>query len=168
MKNTHIITSDHLRSFIFGVEDSLVSTVGLVSGIAVAGVSRPTILLTGMVLVFVEAFSMSVGSLLSDNSAKEFERKEAVPLGASALSAVVMFLSYFFSGFVILAPYVFLDGSRAMPVSMALSLVSLFALGVAAGHVTSTPRIRKGLTMALVGGSAILIGSAVGAIAHAL
>jgi VIT1/CCC1 family predicted Fe2+/Mn2+ transporter len=50
----------YLRNFIFGVEDSLVSTVGLLSGVAVAGVASRTILLTGVVLIFVEAFSMAV------------------------------------------------------------------------------------------------------------
>lgn len=33
-----------LRTFVFGVEDSLVSTVGLLSGIAIAGVSQKAIL----------------------------------------------------------------------------------------------------------------------------
>ena len=40
----------YLRSFIFGVEDSLVSTVGLLSGVAIANASRDTILLTGTVV----------------------------------------------------------------------------------------------------------------------
>ena len=55
-------TALYLRNFIFGVEDSLVSTVGLLSGVAVANVDQATIFLTGMVLIFVEAFSMGVGS----------------------------------------------------------------------------------------------------------
>ena len=52
----------YFRNFIFGVEDSLVSTVGLLSGVAIAGVPSRTILLTGVVLILVEAFSMAAGA----------------------------------------------------------------------------------------------------------
>ena len=57
-----------VRNFTFGVEDSLVSTVGLLAGIAFAGVNAGTVVLTGAVLIFVEGFSMAVGSLLSEQS----------------------------------------------------------------------------------------------------
>lgn len=158
----HLLTSDHIRNFTFGVEDSLVSTVGLVSGIAITNMPRQAILITGIVLIFVEAFSMSVGSLLSDNSAREFERKKYVSLKASLASAFIMFLSYFLSGFIIIAPYMFLDGAMAMPVSIALSLIALFILGLATGRVTYSSPLKKGLTMMVIGGSAVLVGTIVG------
>jgi len=60
------------RNFIFGVEDSLVSTVGLLSGIAAADTSRFTIITTGIVLIFVEAFSMGIGSFLSEETSEQF------------------------------------------------------------------------------------------------
>jgi hypothetical protein len=44
----------YLRNFIFGVEDSLVSTVGLLAGVAAGGVSSAAILTTGLVLIVVE------------------------------------------------------------------------------------------------------------------
>lgn len=156
------ITSDSVRSFTFGVEDSLVSTVGLVSGIAVAGVERHTILLTGIILVVVEALSMSVGGLLSENSAKEFEERRSLPLRRSVFSALVMFVSYFLSGLVVLAPYALFESSTALPISVSLSLVSLFSLGAINARLSSTSLVKKGATMALVGGMAILAGMALG------
>ena len=159
---SRLITSDHIRNFVFGVEDSLVSTVGLISGIAIVDTPRATILLTGTVLIFVEAFSMSVGSLLSDNSVKEFEEKATVSLRASAVSATIMFFSYFLSGFVVLAPYVFLQNNRALPFSVVLSLISLFILGVVSARTSSMKPLKKGLTMVLVGGLAICVGMVVG------
>lgn len=163
-----ILTSDFVRNFTFGVEDSLVSTVGLVSGIAIADVPRSTILLTGVILIFVEAFSMSVGSLLSDNSTREFESKTAVPLTTSGSSAVIMFISYFLSGFIILAPYVFLENGLALPVSIALSILALFVLGGITGKITQASPIKKGFTMALIGGLAVLVGALVGTLANNL
>ena len=58
------VLAGYLRAFVFGVEDSLASTVGLLSGIAIAGAGRETILMTGIVLIFVEAFSMAIGDFL--------------------------------------------------------------------------------------------------------
>ena len=48
------VLAEYLRAFVFGVEDSVASTVGLLSGIAIAGVARETILLTGAILILVE------------------------------------------------------------------------------------------------------------------
>ncbi|MEK7556605.1 MAG: VIT1/CCC1 transporter family protein, partial [Patescibacteria group bacterium] len=144
----------YLRTAVFGVEDSLVSTVGLLSGIAVAGVPRSAILVTGFVLIFVEAFSMAVGSWLSENAAQEYENRRDVPLRRSFDEGVVMFVSYFIFGFVPLAPYLMLEVSDAFPVSVAVSLVALFALGAASGRISHAGIARNGLRMLLVGGLA--------------
>jgi hypothetical protein len=39
----------YVRNIVFGISDSLVSTVGLLSGIDVSGTSRQIIILTGIV-----------------------------------------------------------------------------------------------------------------------
>jgi VIT1/CCC1 family predicted Fe2+/Mn2+ transporter len=105
----YLSSPTYVRNIIFGVEDSLVSTVGLLSGIAVAKVTNRTIVLTGLVLIFVEGFSMGVGSLLSEHSVEQLELKGEAKLETSAGGAVAMFLSYFAAGFIPLAPYVFSD-----------------------------------------------------------
>jgi len=114
-----------IRNFVFGVEDSLVSTVGLLSGIAIAGTETKTIILAGVVLIFVEAFSMGAGSLLSENSAAEVAVGEEVPLRHSYKASSIMFISYFVAGFIPLFPYLFLEVSTAFWVSILASLVAL-------------------------------------------
>ncbi len=154
--------SDFVRNFIFGVEDSLVSTVGLVSGIAVAGVAPKELLLTGTILIFVEAFSMGVGSLLSDNSADEYQARKELPLTKSLSGSVVMFLSYLAAGFIVLAPYVLLPSGQSFWVSIAVSLVALFVLGAVSARLSGISLLKKGITMLLVGGAAIGLGVLVG------
>ena len=66
------VSASYIRNFVFGVEDSLVSTVGLLSGVAIAGVEQKYIFITGLILIFVEAFSMAVGSFLSEESAEKY------------------------------------------------------------------------------------------------
>lgn len=157
---------DYLRNFIFGVEDSLVSTVGLLSGIAIAQTPRATIILSGIVLIFVEAFSMGVGSFLSDHSAEEYKKQKEVSGSGVVKSSLVMFFSYFFTGFIPLAPYLYLEPSLALPISITASLAALFALGIFSAKKFRGSIWRKGLEMLLVGGFAIAIGVIVGSITH--
>ncbi len=151
-----------LRNFIFGVEDSLVSTVGLLSGVAIAGVPGRTILLTGVVLIFVEAFSMGVGSFLSEQNSREFTQRAELPVREAVIGSIIMFFSYFISGFVPLAPYGFFAPATAFPVSVGASLVSLFILGFGGARIFRMGARRHGLEMLIMGGGAILIGVIVG------
>lgn len=156
----------YLRTFVFGVEDSLVSTVGLLSGIAAAGVSRTTILVTGVVLVFVEALSMAVGELLSENSAEEYLAQGDVPLKSSFDEGALMFVSYIVSGFIPLAPYLLLENSHAFSASIALSLAVLFIVGVVSGKVSNAHAVRNGVRMTLVGSLAVIAGVFIGSLVH--
>jgi VIT1/CCC1 family predicted Fe2+/Mn2+ transporter len=154
-----------VRNFIFGVEDSLVSTVGLVSGVAVAGVEQSTIILTGLVLIVVEALSMGVGSLLSESSTQELVFRK----GASRLPIVgglVMFISYFVAGFIPLAPYAVFTVSQAFPLSIIASLVALFLLGFVSASLLQGKRARSGIRMLVLGGLAIGAGALIGRLLH--
>lgn len=156
--------SPYLRNFIFGVEDSLVSTVGLLSGVAAAGLGGGAVILTGLVLIFVEAFSMGVGSLLSDHSAREYRRHGEVALTRSVAGGLVMFLSYLAAGFIPLIPYLVLTVELAFRLSIILSLLALFGLGLVIARISGTPKIKEGLQMALLGGAAIGLGVLIGGI----
>lgn len=60
-----------VEEVVFGVEDSLVSTVGALTGIAVGTQSAYVVILSGIVLIFAEATSMTAGSYLSSKSEGE-------------------------------------------------------------------------------------------------
>jgi VIT1/CCC1 family predicted Fe2+/Mn2+ transporter len=158
----------YFRNFIFGVEDSLVSTVGLLSGIAIADVPRATIFLSGMVLIFVEAFSMGVGSFLSETSGDEVVHKKEQTGHPTIRAGVIMFFSYFLAGFIPLAPYVFAEVKNAFPISVIMSLVTLFILGLISAKFSTRAYWKTGLRMFLIGGLAIGLGILVGSIVHGI
>ena len=162
-KNTLAV---YVRNFVFGVEDSLVSTVGLLSGIASAGASTATIFLTGTVLIFVEAFSMAVGSYLSEESVEEYESKSHKASNKSIFASIIMFFSYFIAGFIPLAPYILLGKGQALYVSAFASLTALFVLGVISAKLVGNSPVRKGIEMLILGGVAIAVGVVVGNIAN--
>lgn len=151
----------YLRNFVFGVEDSLVSTVGVLSGVAIAGVERQTVFLTGIVLIFVEAFAMAAGSFLSEHSVEDYIRHAEAPFRASFVGATVMFFSYFVSGFIPLFPYLIASLDTAFGVSIILTMTALFILGAAGAKAAKVKVIPNGLRMLLIGGLAIGVGIAV-------
>jgi len=159
------IFASYLRNFVFGVEDSLVSTVGLLSGIAIAGMERKDIFITGIVLIFVEAFSMAVGTFLSERSAKEYLRQTESITHPSVKNGMVMFVSYFISGLVPLFPYIILPTVSAFWYSIGASLGALFILGVVGGKISRVNIFRNGLKTFVIGGIAVAVGVVVGKIA---
>lgn len=160
--DTQRADASYLRSFVFGVEDSLVSTVGLLSGIAIADVPSETILLTGIILVVVEAFSMAIGEFLSERTAEDYLARRETSIRTPLITGTVMFLSYFVAGFIPLSPYIFFPVSIAFPWSIALALFALFALGLIGARISGTKIFRNGVRMLLIGGIAIAVGVTAG------
>lgn len=153
-----ILSIPYFRNFIFGVEDSLVSTVGLLSGIAVADIPKSTILLTGIILIFVEAISMTAGSFLSEHSVHEYVNRSEKVTKVTLVSSLIMFFSYFLSGFLTLFPYVVFPVTEALEISITISIILLFILGIVGAKISKTNIIKGGLRMAMVGGIAISVG----------
>lgn len=65
-----------VREFVFGIQDGLISTVGLLAGIHGATESNIVVLLTGLTAMFAGAISMAAGSYLSSSAEKEIFDKE--------------------------------------------------------------------------------------------
>ncbi len=68
--------SSLIREVVFGVEDGMVSTVGVITGIAAGTQDHFTVILAGLVIIAVESISMGVGSFLSSKSEKEILEKK--------------------------------------------------------------------------------------------
>ncbi len=155
--------ASYIRSFTFGVEDSLVSTVGLLAGLEAGGAARGVIIGTGIIYLFVEAFSMAVGSFLSEHSGAEYlSEGDQGSVRRSFKDGGIMFLSFAVAGFVPLAPYLLAVQSLGFILSIALSAITLFILGVVNAKFTKTNFWKKGLEMLVLGGVAIGVGVAIG------
>ena len=115
-----------VRNLVYGIEDSLISTTGVVAGVALAGLKHGDVVTTGGILVLVEALSMAFGAFVSEDS---FMTTAKMTHGATdVLSyAAIMFVAYLAAGLIPLAPFLLrLDG--AWKYSIALAVASLFAL----------------------------------------
>ena len=135
---------------------------------AAAGVPEATIILTGLVLISVEAFSMAVGSFVSEESAEEYLKHGDVSPRKPFVGSLVMFFSYFVAGFIPLLPYAIMEVKSALVVSIILSLAALFFLGVAGAEFGHTNKLKHGVKMFFIGGVAVLVGVVVGRLLSAL
>ena len=64
------------REFVFGIQDGLLSTVGLLSGVSGATQSRLTVVITGVAAAVTGGVSMATGSYLAARTDKEIFEKE--------------------------------------------------------------------------------------------
>ena len=156
----------YVRNIVFGIADSLVSTVGLLAGIDASGSARSTIILTGIIYAFVESLSMAVGSFLSEEAAEEFSTGSEHVSTAPFIAGCVMFGSFIASSFIPILPYMLMNISYALWVSIILSLCSLFIVGLIMAKVSKVSLFTHAFKMMLLGGGAILIGVVVGKYVH--
>ncbi|MBI4100920.1 VIT1/CCC1 transporter family protein [Candidatus Microgenomates bacterium] len=154
------VDSDYLRSVLFGIEDGLVSTTGVVVGMT-AGVRDPKIIvLAGLVTIAVEALSMGAGEFLSEQAVHELEASKH--RDSLVVGALLMFVSYFAAGMIPVIPFLLFNLATAIAVAVAAAFVSLFGLGYIKGKVTGVRALRSGLEIFAIGGAAALIGVVVG------
>ncbi len=62
---------DTMRDLVFGMEDALITNLGLVLGVAAAGVPNTEVLLAGVAAMFAGMVSMAAGDYLSTKSQRE-------------------------------------------------------------------------------------------------
>ena len=75
-KKAVIESRARIRELVFGVQDGLMSTVGLLAGIQGATENTAVVIITGLTAMFSGAISMAAGSYLSSNAQKDIFDKE--------------------------------------------------------------------------------------------
>lgn len=159
-----------MREIVFGLEDSLVSTLGAVVGIAAGAQNRFIVILSGLVLIAVESISMAAGSYLSSKNASEAEetilREEGSRRRGLELrpirAALVMGLFYLLGGSIPLLPFLFLPLNEASVTAVVITGCTLFAVGIFAATISKRSKLRGGFQMLIVSLSAALVGYLIG------
>ena len=75
-KKQVIESRSRIREFVFGIQDGLISTVGLLAGVQGATENNVVVIITGLTAMFSGAISMAAGSYLSSGAQKEIFDKE--------------------------------------------------------------------------------------------
>lgn len=160
MRRSSLLHPDYIRSILFGVEDALVSTTGVVVGVSVGSAQRQIVILASLVTIAVEALSMGAGQYLSERTVHQMKGKRHTD--NLLVGAGLMFASYALAGCLPVLPLFFVSYPLSPILSVILAFIGLFTLGFIKGKVTGKP-FRSGMEILIIGGLATFIGIVVGA-----
>lgn len=157
MKN---VQKEYLQSAMFGFNDALVSTTGVIVGISTGTMNKQVVILAGVVTILVEALSMGSGQYLSSKSAHQLDKSESfrVPV----ISGIIMFGAYFLAGLVPLLSIVLFPMDYARDIAIVAALACLLLLGYVKAKIVKVPPLKSALEVFIIGGLATIIGIVVG------
>lgn len=156
------INPDYLRSTVFGFQDALVSTTGIVVGISAGVDNKQFILLSALVTISVEALSMGAGQYLSEKTVHELPQNRH--RDNLLTGGLIMFISYLLGGIIPIIPIIFSIPPLSSILSIIFAFIGLFSLGFVKAKLFQGKTWRSALEMLIIGGLATLIGLLVGLI----
>lgn len=151
-----VAKTEYLQSAMFGFNDALVSTTGVIVGVSTGTNNKEVVVLAGVVTILVEALSMGSGQYLSSKSAHQLAKDSQI--NHAIISGIIMFFAYFLAGLVPLLPIVILPMEYSREVTITAALVGLFVLGYLKGKIVKVSPIKSALEIFVIGGLATLIG----------
>ncbi len=161
MKIIKTIHEDYLRSGMFGLQDGLVSTAGVVVGISTGVSDKSIIILASLVALAVEASSMAAGQYSSEKAVHQMD-KTGRHTDNLTLGAVIMFFGYLLGGLVPVIPTILFSQPEARTISIVATFIGLFFLGYVKGHIVETKPLRSAVELFIIGAIATSVGLAVG------
>lgn len=161
LQHVHDIHEDYLRSGLFGIQDGLVSTTGVVVGISIGIENKAIIILAAFVAVTVEASSMAAGQYSSEKAVHQMD-KTGKHTDNLIVGALLMFLGYLLGGIVPIIPTILFNQPQARILAVIFAFMGLFILGYIKGHIVEHKPLRSALELFVIGAIATTIGLAVG------
>ena len=150
------INKNYLQSAIFGINDALVSTTGVIVGVSAGTGDKSVIILAGVVTILVEAISMGSGQYISLKSAREYEKSGG--LRVPIISGIIMFFGYIVGGLVPLIPILLLPVEQSRIAAIVGALIGLAILGVVKAKLVKASPLKSALEVVIIGGIATAIG----------
>lgn len=157
----------YLPDLVYGANDGIITTFAVVCGVVGASLSERVILILGFANLVADGFSMGASNFLARRSyAEASERADGVEAARHGGATIAGFV---IAGTVPLVAYIvpLADGDR-FPAAVALTLVTLFAVGASRAFITKLGWVRSGAEMLLVGASAAAVAFGIGALASEL
>lgn len=155
------IHEDYLRSALFGLQDGLVSTTGVVVGISAGVAQKEIVVLAAFVAVTVEATSMAAGQYSSEKAVHQMD-KTGKHTDSLIMGAVIMFFSYVLAGLIPIIPTLLFNQADARILSVILAFIGLFVIGYIKGKIVEHHALKSAIELFVVGAVATSLGLAVG------
>lgn len=160
-KIREILHEDYLRSLMFGLQDGIVSTTGVVVGISTGISDKAIIVLAAIVAVMVEASSMAAGQYSSEKAVHQMD-KTGKHTDNLYIGALIMFAAYMLGGSFSIIPTVIFDQPIARNIAIASSFLGLFIIGYLKGQIVEHRPLRSAIELFIIGSIATAVGVVVG------
>lgn len=145
----------------FGLQDGLVSTTGVVVGISTGIENKAIIVLAALVAVTVEATSMAAGQYSSEKAVHQMD-KSGKHTDSLLTGATIMFVSYYIGGMFSVLPTVIFPQPLARYIAIISAFAGLLIVGYVKGRIVEHRPLRSAAELLIIGGLATVIGIIVG------
>lgn len=152
---------DYLRSLMFGLQDGIVSTTGVVVGISTGISNKEIIVLAALVAVMVEASSMGAGQYSSEKAVHQMD-KTGKHTDNLYIGALIMFFAYLIGGSFSIIPIIIFDQPLARTLAIISAFIGLFIIGYLKGHLVEHKPLRSAIELFIIGSIATTVGVIVG------
>jgi len=160
-KVREILHEDYLRSLMFGLQDGIVSTTGVVVGISTGVSDKAIIVLAALVAVTVEASSMAAGQYSSEKAVHQMNKNEK-HTDSLYIGALIMFFAYLIGGAFSIVPILMFDQPIARVFAIISSFAGLFVIGYIKGYLVEHEPLRSAIELFIIGSIATTVGIIVG------
>ncbi len=160
-KLKEVLHEDYLRSLMFGLQDGIVSTTGVVVGISTGINNKAIIILAALVAVTVEASSMAAGQCSSEKAVHQMD-KTGKHTDNLFIGALIMFFAYFIGGAFSIIPTLIFDQPLARTMAIVSAFAGLFIVGYMKGHIVEHKPLRSAIELFIIGSITTIIGLVVG------
>lgn len=160
-KIKEVLHEDYLRSLMFGLQDGIVSTTGVVVGISTGINNKEIIILAALVAVTVEASSMAAGQYSSEKAVHQMD-KNGKHTDNLYIGALIMFIAYFIGGAFSIVPTIIFSQPIARVLAIASALTGLFIIGYLKGYLVEHKPLRSAIELFVIGSITTIIGVIVG------
>ena len=164
------IARHYVRELIYGANDGIITTFAVVAGVAGGGLAARVVLIIGAANLLADGLSMAVGNYLSIRAhesvleTQQLPEEEAFPVRHAAAT----FLAFVVAGLVPLMPYLLVTyPADRFTLSIALTLLALFAVGASRALIASVRWSTAGLEMLGLGAVVAVIAYGCGAVVAA-
>ena len=160
-KVREVLREDYLRSLMFGLQDGIVSTTGVVVGISTGISDKAIIVLAALVAVTVEASSMAAGQYSSEKAVHQMD-KSGKHNDNLYIGALIMFVAYLLGGSFSIVPILVFDQPIARVFAIVSAFVGLFIIGYIKGYLVEHRPLRSAIELFIIGSIATTVGVIVG------
>lgn len=159
-----------VREILMGAQDNLTNVLAVMLGVSIGSGRADLVALAGLSAAVAEAVSMGGVLYSSTRAERALDARDAggteadTRVGLAPMwSGIATFTAALVGGLLPLLPFALLPLPSAVPVSIAMSVIALFGLGLVIGRVSGTVPWRDGVRLVLVASLAAVAAAMVGA-----